>query len=117
DLHLGVLDLPEQLHQLQTRLWGGAVDHPDGDRAGVLHPPGHPFQPESVAMTALAEGSVRPAAAEHVSRAAGESRPVGYLVGAVCIAVSTIMLAPLVLSFLASIKSPDEARAVPPTYI
>lgn len=68
-------------------------------------------------MTALAEASVRPAAAEHVSRAAGESRPLGYLVGAVCIAVCTIMLAPLVLSFLASIKSPDEARAVPPTYI
>jgi multiple sugar transport system permease protein len=68
-------------------------------------------------MTALAEGTVRPAAAEHVSRAAGESRPIGYLVAAICIAVCTIMLAPLVLSFLASIKAPDEARAAPPTYI
>lgn len=68
-------------------------------------------------MTALAEGTARPATAEHVSRAAGESRPVGYLVAAICIAVSTIMLAPLVLSFLASIKAPDEARAAPPTYI
>ena len=68
-------------------------------------------------MTALAEGSLRPAAVEHVSRAAGESRPLGYLVGAACVAISTIMLAPLVLSFLASIKAPTEARAAPPTYI
>ena len=38
-----------------------------------------------------------------------------YLLAALCIAVATIMLAPIVLSFLASIKSPDEASAVPPT--
>jgi len=68
-------------------------------------------------MTAIAEGGVRPRAAEHVSRAAGESRPIRYFVGAICVAVSTIMLAPLVLSFFASIKSPDEARASPPTYL
>jgi multiple sugar transport system permease protein len=68
-------------------------------------------------MTAIAEGTVRPASAEHVSRAAGESRPLGYLIGAVCIAVATIMLAPIVFSFLASIKAPEEASAVPPTYI
>jgi multiple sugar transport system permease protein len=68
-------------------------------------------------MTAIAESGVRPRAAEHVSRAAGESRPVRYIVAAVCVAVSTIMLAPLVLSFFASIKAPDEARASPPTYL
>ncbi len=68
-------------------------------------------------MTTIAEGTVRPATTEHVSRAAGESRPIGYVVGAVCIPVCTIMLAPLVLSFFASIKSPDEARASPPTYL
>jgi multiple sugar transport system permease protein len=68
-------------------------------------------------MTAIAEGTVRPAAAEHVSRAAGESRPIGYVVGAICVAVAAIMLAPILLSFLASIKSPEEASAVPPTYI
>lgn len=68
-------------------------------------------------MTAIAESGARPRAAEHVSRAAGESRPVRYIVAAICIAVSTIMLAPLVLSVFASIKSPDEARASPPTYL
>ncbi|WP_423065933.1 carbohydrate ABC transporter permease [Devosia sp. CN2-171] len=68
-------------------------------------------------MTAIAEGTVRPAVSEHVSRAAGESRPIGYIVGAICVAVCTIMLAPLVLSFFASIKAPDEARASPPTYL
>lgn len=68
-------------------------------------------------MTAIAEGTVRPATTEHVSRAAGESRPIGYIVAAICIAVCAIMLAPLVLSFFASIKAPDEARASPPTYL
>ena len=68
-------------------------------------------------MTAIAEGTVRPASTEHVSRAAGESRPIGYLIGAICIAVCTIMLAPLVLSFFASIKSPAEAKASPPSYL
>lgn len=68
-------------------------------------------------MTALAEGGVRIRAAEHVSRAAGESRPLRYLIGAVCVFLCVIMLAPIVLSFIASIKSPDEARASPPTYL
>ena len=68
-------------------------------------------------MTAIAEGTVRPNAAEHVSRAAGESRPVRYIVGAICIAVATLMLAPIVLSFFASIKAPSEARAAPPSYL
>lgn len=68
-------------------------------------------------MTAIAEGTVRPAAAEHVSRAAGESRPIRYLVGAVCVAVSTVMLAPIVLGFLASIKPAADARQSPPTYL
>jgi multiple sugar transport system permease protein len=40
----------------------------------------------------------------------------GYLVGAVCIALGAIMLAPLVLSVMASFKSEVEAAAVPPTY-
>ena len=67
-------------------------------------------------MTAITEGTVRTASAEQFSRTAGESRPIGYIVGAICVAVSTIMLAPLVLSFFASIKPPDEARATPPTF-
>jgi multiple sugar transport system permease protein len=40
-----------------------------------------------------------------------------YLVGAVCIAVSTVMLLPLVMSVLASVKPTQEAAASPPTYV
>jgi multiple sugar transport system permease protein len=40
-----------------------------------------------------------------------------YLIAAVCLALCTVMLMPLVLSILASLKSTQEAAAVPPTYI
>jgi multiple sugar transport system permease protein len=40
----------------------------------------------------------------------------GYLAGAVCIALCTIMLLPLLASVLASVKTTMEAAAVPPTY-
>jgi multiple sugar transport system permease protein len=40
-----------------------------------------------------------------------------YLVAATCVAVCTIMLLPLVASVLASLKSTEEAAAVPPTYL
>jgi multiple sugar transport system permease protein len=39
-----------------------------------------------------------------------------YLVGALCIAICVIMLAPLVLTMLASLKSTMEQAAIPPTY-
>jgi multiple sugar transport system permease protein len=39
-----------------------------------------------------------------------------YLTGAVCIALCTVMLLPLVLTVLASLKSTAEAAAAPPTY-
>jgi multiple sugar transport system permease protein len=39
-----------------------------------------------------------------------------YLTAAMCVALSTIMLLPLLASVLASIKSTAEAAAVPPTY-
>ena len=39
-----------------------------------------------------------------------------YLVGALCIALCAIMLLPLLASVLASLKSTQEAAAVPPTY-
>lgn len=39
-----------------------------------------------------------------------------YLLGAICVALSTIMLLPLVLSILASLKSTAEAAQVPPIY-
>ena len=40
-----------------------------------------------------------------------------YLTGASCVALSTIMLLPLLASILASLKSTIEAAAVPPTYV
>ncbi len=45
------------------------------------------------------------------------SKRSGYLAGAICIAVCMIMLAPLIVSILASIKTTQEAAAVPPTYL
>jgi multiple sugar transport system permease protein len=53
------------------------------------------------------------AAAEPV----GGSRAAGYLVAAVCVFLMAVMLLPLVMSFLASIKTPAEASAVPPAYL
>ncbi|MEV6304268.1 carbohydrate ABC transporter permease [Actinoplanes sp. NPDC051861] len=41
----------------------------------------------------------------------------GYLVAAGCVAISTIMLLPLLYSVLASIKPTAEAAAAPPTYL
>jgi multiple sugar transport system permease protein len=40
-----------------------------------------------------------------------------YLVGAICLALCTVMLTPLVLSILASVKSTAEAAAAPPVYL
>jgi len=45
---------------------------------------------------------------------AGRSR---YLVGATCLLLCTVVLLPLVVSVLASVKPPTEAAAVPPTYV
>ena len=52
-----------------------------------------------------------------IPRVAGEGRGIRYLVGAICVFLVTLMLAPVVLSFFASIKTPDDARASPPTYL
>jgi multiple sugar transport system permease protein len=40
-----------------------------------------------------------------------------YLVGAVCVALCTVMLLPLLASVLASVKPTDEAAETPPTYV
>jgi multiple sugar transport system permease protein len=40
-----------------------------------------------------------------------------YLVGAVCVAIGTVMLMPLAVSVLASVKPTEEAAASPPTYV
>ncbi|WP_404402181.1 carbohydrate ABC transporter permease [Pelagibacterium halotolerans] len=50
------------------------------------------------------------------ARQVGETRTRRYLVGAICIFMITIMLTPLLLSFFASIKTPEAASAVPPGY-
>ena len=39
-----------------------------------------------------------------------------YLIGAICVAVIAIMIWPLLMSFFASIKLPDEASTPPPSY-
>ena len=51
------------------------------------------------------------------ARTAGEARGIRYLVGALCVFVITLMLTPIALSFLASIKPAAEARQSPPTYL
>jgi multiple sugar transport system permease protein len=40
-----------------------------------------------------------------------------YLTGAMCLALSTIMILPILFSVLASLKTTAEAAAVPPTYL
>ena len=40
-----------------------------------------------------------------------------YLIGAICVAVMLVMLWPLAMSFLASIKPPPEAASPPPHYL
>jgi multiple sugar transport system permease protein len=45
---------------------------------------------------------------------AGRNR---YLIGALCLAISVFMLAPIVFSVLTSLKTTAEAAAVPPTYL
>jgi multiple sugar transport system permease protein len=41
----------------------------------------------------------------------------GYIVAAICIVVIAMVLFPVVMSFLTSIKTPAEARSYPPTYV
>jgi multiple sugar transport system permease protein len=50
---------------------------------------------------------------------AARSRPRrgGYLLAALCVAISTVMLLPLLMSVLASVKPTAEAAASPPTYL
>ena len=57
-------------------------------------------------MTALAEGKAAGAATRErdLPEVAGSARPLRYLIAAVCVFVITVMLAPIALSFLASIK-------------
>jgi len=55
-----------------------------------------------------------PAVAGRRRPRAGRGR---YLMGAVCVAIATVMLLPLAASMLASVKPTAEAAASPPTYL
>ena len=44
-------------------------------------------------------------------------RRTGYLIAAICVAICTIMVMPLALTVLASLKTTLEAAALPPTYV
>lgn len=70
-------------------------------------------------MTDIAAGRQLPQKLDTVatSETVGQSRATRYLIGAICVALVTIMLWPLVMSFLTSIKPPADAVAVPPTYL
>jgi multiple sugar transport system permease protein len=48
--------------------------------------------------------------------ASGRRRRGEFLVGAICVTLCAIMLAPLVLSVSASLKTTEEASTIPPTY-
>lgn len=67
-------------------------------------------------LPALAQAAAPTTATDH-GRIAGESRRVRYLLGAICVFVVTVMAAPLVLSFLASIKTKADASKSPPDYL
>jgi multiple sugar transport system permease protein len=54
------------------------------------------------------------ARAHEVGARVGRTR---YLLGAICIIICTVMVAPLVMSVLASIKPTAESAASPPTYV
>lgn len=54
---------------------------------------------------------------EAEGRTVGEGRRTRYLIGALAALVAALMLAPLVLSFLASVKTQADASAVPPAYL
>jgi multiple sugar transport system permease protein len=65
-------------------------------------------------VSATVELSRIPAVATRRRLRAGRGR---YLVGAVCLAIATVMLLPLVVSMAASVKPTAEAAASPPTYL
>ena len=44
-------------------------------------------------------------------------KPFGYLLAALCCAVIAMMLFPILVAFLASIKTPEAAMSTPPTYL
>ncbi len=68
-------------------------------------------------MTAMAEAAEHLVPSAAITRPVGESRAMRYLIAAICVLVITLMLGPIVLSLLASVKPPAEASASPPSYL
>ena len=53
---------------------------------------------------------------ERESRVAGQGNLTVYLVAAIAVFIGALMLLPLLLSIFASVKTPEEAMAIPPSY-
>ena len=68
-------------------------------------------------MTAELSTTLRSSYASSAPGTAFFSGRVKYLLGALMILIAVIMLMPLAASVLASVKTPEEAAAVPPTFI
>lgn len=68
-------------------------------------------------MTSTTVSTTEHAAADNTTAIAGEKKHTRYIVAAVCIFLIALMLFPVVMSLLASIKTPAEAMAAPPTYL
>ena len=68
-------------------------------------------------MTDAALSTQRRVAAVRDDRVVGTNTGIRYLLAAVAVFISALMLAPVVLSLFASVKSKADASAVPPTYL
>ncbi|MBU1176428.1 MAG: carbohydrate ABC transporter permease [Alphaproteobacteria bacterium] len=65
----------------------------------------------------MSVGTATHPAAGKAPTIAGEKKHTRYIVAAVCIFLIALMLFPVFMSLLASIKTPAEAMAAPPTYL
>ena len=97
------------------RLWRSAVADPRGHRPRLHHHPDDP-QPAEPRMSAIADMETVYGARPSLLARLWENRTT-YLIGALLIAISTIMLLPLLASVSASFKVTSEASSVPPTLI
>src|SRR5581483_8799801 len=117
DGDVGLLDLSELVSVSEARLRRRVVAHSGADHPRLHTRPDDPdaAEPRMSAGVAFARDLTRPTAPTLAARL-WRSRST-YLAGAVCMAVSAVMLAPLVLSVSASLKTTEEASAIPPTYL
>ena len=111
NFHLRVWDLSEFVCFVQTRLRLGAVGRADGDHSRLRRVADRADRAERSDMSA-------PALTTQLTfvQSGKRARPSVYLAAAACVAIIAIMAAPLVFSFLASIRTAAEAAAAPPHY-